>query len=107
MPSDLTEIYLSLAVVVTICDLIDRMADFKHFCLITAICCLVYWYVNSTPEAPQAGQGPTTPERRRQLEEWLYEEEFIAIIARAMNQAAQDVAREGNASNFDPVTPVR
>lgn len=104
MPPDPTEI---LAVVVTICDLFDRVTDFKHFCLITTMCCLVYWYVNSAPEAPQAGRGPTTAERRRQLEEWLYQEEFIAIISRAMNQAAQDVARERNASNFNPVTPVR
>lgn len=87
MSSALIDIYLSLSVIATICHLIDQMTDVKHFCLITAICSLVYWYVYSTPGVPQVRQGPITPDRRRQIEEWLHQEEFIAVIARAMNKA--------------------
>lgn len=106
MSSVLTEIHLILTVIATICDLIERVTDFKHFCLIAAVCCLVYWYFRSTGETTHARQCPTTPERKRQLEEWLAQEEFIVIISRAMNQAAQNVARERSASVLDPLTPV-
>lgn len=111
MAASLNTISLSLVVIVAIYDLIVQVVDFKHFCLITAISFLVCWYVNSTPETPEPRQGPTTPERRHQLEEWLHQEEFIGIISRAMEQAAHDVTRERNSREqhftSDPVTPPR
>lgn len=111
MPASLKTISLSVSVISTIYDIIARTNDSKHLCLVSAISFLVYWYVSSTPETPEPRQGPTTPERRQQLAEWLHQEEFIAVIARAMEQAAQDVAR-GRISReqhpiLDPVTPPR
>lgn len=103
MQSALKELHTSLMVIAIICELTEKMSDLKHFCFITAVCFLVYWFVRSSSRPRQV---PTTPQRRQQLEEWLHQEEFITIIARAMNQAAQNVARENNSHPFNPVTPL-
>lgn len=100
--SALKELHTGLMVIAIIYELIEKMSDFKYFCFSTAVGLLVCWFVRSTSETRQV---PTTSQGRQQLEEWLHQEEFIAIIARAMNQAAQNVARENNSHPINPAIP--